>query len=36
MHEGKIGVLHGFIKKTRNTPPNELELARRRMKEMQT
>ena len=33
--EGRIGVVHGFIKKTRVTPARELQLARRRMKEMQ-
>jgi phage-related protein len=33
-HEGRIGVVHGFIKKTQKTPPGDLELARRRMKEM--
>ena len=32
--EGRIGVVHGFIKKTQKTPPDELELARKRMKEM--
>jgi phage-related protein len=31
---GRIGVVHGFIKKTQKTPPNELEIARTRMKEM--
>jgi phage-related protein len=34
VHEGRIGVVHGFIKKTRRTPAEDLELARRRMKEM--
>jgi len=33
--EGRIGAVQGFIKKTRKTPPEELELARNRMKEMQ-
>jgi phage-related protein len=33
--EGQIGVVHGFIKKTRKTPAADLELARKRMKEMQ-
>jgi phage-related protein len=33
-HEGRIGVVHGFIKKTQKTPVNELELARNRMREM--
>lgn len=32
--EGRIGVLHGFIKKTQKTPPAEIALARQRMKEM--
>jgi len=32
--EGRIGVVHGFIKKTRTTPADDLDLARRRMKEM--
>jgi phage-related protein len=31
---GRIGVVHGFIKKTPKTPTDELELARDRMKEM--
>jgi phage-related protein len=35
LHEGRIGVVHGFIKKTQKTPPDDLDLARRRMKEMQ-
>jgi len=32
--EGRIGVLHGFIKKTQKTPPTEIALAQKRMKEM--
>jgi phage-related protein len=32
--EDRIGVVHGFIKKTRKTPEVDLELARQRMKEM--
>jgi phage-related protein len=32
--EGRIGVLHGFIKKTQKTPTPEIALAQRRMKEM--
>jgi len=32
--EGRIGVLHGFIKKTQKTPPAEIALAQKRMKEM--
>ena len=35
VHERRIGVVHGFIKKTQKTPANDLDLARRRMKEMQ-
>lgn len=34
MHEGRLIVLHGFIKQTQKTPQNELELARKRMKEV--
>jgi phage-related protein len=34
MHEDRIGVVHGFIKKTQKTPPGDLELARKRMQEM--
>ena len=30
----RIGVVHGFIKKTRKTPPDDLALAGRRMREM--
>jgi phage-related protein len=29
-HENKIVVLHGFIKKTRTTPQEDLDLAKRR------
>ena len=32
--EDRIGVVHGFIKKTRKTPDADLELALKRMKEM--
>lgn len=32
--DDRIGVVHGFIKKTQKTPSDELELARKRMKEM--
>ena len=35
VNEDRIGVVHGFIKKTQKTPADDLELARRRMKEMQ-
>ncbi|HEY4172513.1 MAG TPA: type II toxin-antitoxin system RelE/ParE family toxin [Rhodopila sp.] len=31
---GRIGVVHGFIKKTQKTPEADLELGRKRMKEM--
>jgi phage-related protein len=33
-HEGTIVVLHGFIKKTQKTPPGDLELARKRKREV--
>jgi phage-related protein len=33
-HQGLLVVLHGFIKKTQKTPPGDLELARRRMREI--
>jgi phage-related protein len=32
--DGRIGVVHGFIKKTQKTPDTDLALARDRMKEM--
>lgn len=32
--DGRIGVVHGFIKKTQKTPAEDLELSRRRMREM--
>jgi phage-related protein len=35
VHGERIGVVHGFIKKTQNTPDDVLDLARKRMKEMQ-
>jgi phage-related protein len=31
-HEGQMALLHAFIKKSRKTPPNDLQLARRRKK----
>ena len=34
VHEDRIGVVHGFIKKTQKAPAGDLDLARRRMKEM--
>jgi phage-related protein len=33
-HEGEIVLLHGFIKKTPKTPPSDLELARRRARQV--
>jgi phage-related protein len=36
MHEGRIGVVHGFIKKTQKTPPEDIALAHKRLKEMKT
>ena len=35
-HEGRIGVVAGFIKKSQKTPQSELDLARERMKEMKS
>jgi phage-related protein len=35
MQQGRLLVLHGFIKKTQNTPPNDLALARRRNREFE-
>jgi phage-related protein len=34
IHGGRIGVVHGFIKKTPKTPAADMDLARMRMKEM--
>lgn len=34
--QGRILVLHGFIKKTQKTPPDDLALARRRNREFET
>jgi len=31
----RIGVVHGFIKKSHKAPPEDLALARKRMQEMQ-
>ena len=36
IHDGKMGILHGFIKKTQKTPPDCLAIARKRMKEMRS
>ena len=33
-HEGMIVVLHGFIKKSQKTPPDDLEMARKRKREV--
>ena len=33
-HQKRLVVLHGFIKKTQKTPAEELELAKRRLKEI--
>ena len=30
----RVVILHGFIKKTQATPPDEIKIARKRMKEM--
>ena len=35
IHDGAIGLLHGFIKKTRKTPKSDLELARNRKRELE-
>lgn len=34
IHEDEIVLLHGFIKKSQKTPPQELEIARKRMKDL--
>lgn len=34
--DGRIGVVHGFIKKTQKTPDEDLKLAHKRMREMET
>jgi phage-related protein len=34
VHDGRIGVVNGFIKKTQKMPSDEIELARKRMKGM--
>ena len=36
LYEGNLVALHGFIKKTQKTPADELTLARKRQKELQT
>jgi phage-related protein len=35
LYRGHIVALHGFIKKTRTTPEEDLALARKRQKELQ-
>ena len=35
LYQGRLVALHGFIKKTRATPDDELTLARKRQKELQ-
>lgn len=34
IQDGRIGLVHGFIKKTQKTPQEDIDLARKRMKEM--
>lgn len=34
LNDGEMLLLHGFIKKTQKTPPADLEIARKRMKEV--
>jgi phage-related protein len=34
-HGGELYALHGFIKKRRKTPPDDLKLAQKRKKEIQ-
>ena len=36
LHEGTLVALHSFIKKTQKTPDDELKLARKRQKELQS
>lgn len=36
VEQGRIVVLHGFVKKTQKTPPEELALARKRKREFET
>lgn len=35
INEGRMGILHGFIKKTQQTPQSYIELAKKRKKEME-
>lgn len=34
LHEGRIFIVHGFIKKTQKAPRDEIELAKKRMREI--
>jgi phage-related protein len=34
LHDGQMILLHGFIKKTQKTPQDDLDIARKRMKEV--
>ena len=34
VNAGKVFILHGFIKKTQKTPPQDMKLAEKRMKEV--
>jgi phage-related protein len=34
LHENRMWLLHGFIKKTQKTPDHEIDIARKRMKEV--
>ena len=34
-HDAKLVLLNGFVKKTQKTPPDEIDLARKRKKEME-
>ena len=34
LHDNQMVLLHGFIKKTQKTPPGDLDIARKRMKEV--
>ena len=36
LHEEKLVILNGFVKKTQKTPDGEIELARKRKKETET
>jgi phage-related protein len=34
IHKGEVILLHGFIKKTQKTPPQEIDLAKKRIKNL--